>query len=293
VFIQQTGDRPEVLKLANADGTGKRVVLRDFGSISDPAWSPDGRWIAFWRLALHPNALGDIYLIRPDGTDLHLVGPGTNLSWSPDGNRPLFIKNPPDAEGFRYQQIFVMNPDGSGVTQLTDHRTNFAPTWSPDGDRIAFVHDTGARAEPRLWTMAPDGSDAAALTVLTRAAGLDWAPDGSSILVSGFFYIDEPEDGCDQYFGTFKLLDPDDGSLIREFGEIPGTVMEPRWSPDGLRIVYTAPFDHDQHSRCGGDVDLPDRVGVINADGTGNHVLLDPPSPTFFGDAVWGPRRHA
>jgi Tol biopolymer transport system component len=79
-----------------------------------------------------------------------------------------------------HEDIFVIRADGTGRRQLTnDLHKDRAPTWSPDGSRIAFYSDRSGSY--RIWTIHPDGSG---LQQMTEASGVDvttpvWSPDGS------------------------------------------------------------------------------------------------------------------
>ena len=69
-------------------------------------------------------------------------------------------------------QIFVINADGSGLRQVTREGDNRWPTWSPDGSRIAFVHNG------TLSTIAPDGTDMQSLNGVTPDGSIAWNPAG-------------------------------------------------------------------------------------------------------------------
>lgn len=126
-----------------------------------PAWSPDGRTIAFVRahFTVGPNGLlrnrqARIYLVRPDGGGLEQLLPtrAENPSWSPDGRRLVFD------DGHRIASI---EADGRHLRYLTDPRGRDAdPTWSPDGRTIAFVRYPSATSKVgSIWLMDSRGGD--------------------------------------------------------------------------------------------------------------------------------------
>src|SRR5438309_6027948 len=117
-------------------------------------------------------------------TQYNLPPKPTMLSptWSPDGKRLAFA-----SKRTGHFEIWVMNADGSGQTQLTKTDVaiaNDGPAWSPDGRKIAFYSNRSGHYA--IWLMDPDGSQ---LTQFTTADGdryLDsnapaWSPDGSKI----------------------------------------------------------------------------------------------------------------
>jgi Tol biopolymer transport system component len=145
------------------------------GSNGYPEWSPDGLWISY-----NSNAGDSVrtWLIRPDGSDRHAISPPgvptVMASWFPDG-RILHLR----AGG-----VFVMNRDGTGVTQLTTGGgfRECCPVASTDGQRIALARMRDGEL-PQVWVMDANGSDA---RQLTRHGGSNpsWSPDGTSVVFS-------------------------------------------------------------------------------------------------------------
>ena len=144
-----------------ADGSGRRRLADG----SWPSWSPDAERIAYtsghWR---DPR----ISLMNADGSGQRTLGVrgASEPAWSPGGERIAYVADVgPDKDTWDNEEIFTMNPDGSGRTRLTDITGNdhWPPTWSPDGGRIAFTSDGTARAG-EIYMMNADGSCLTRLT---------------------------------------------------------------------------------------------------------------------------------
>jgi Tol biopolymer transport system component len=130
-------------------------------------------------------------------------------AWSPDGSQIAFAR--PNS------QIYVINTDGSGLTQLTFSSIGARnPAWSPDGSKLAF-----ASVSPQdIWTMDSNGSN---LTRLTFDQAVDkqpsWSPDGSRIA------FDSSRDGNFEIY----VMD-DDGSHQTRLTTNPARDSSPDWS---------------------------------------------------------------
>ena len=142
----------------NADGTGVTQLTHTTVHNFDPIWSPNGNQIAFGRVSGCFCAFS-VVVINADGSgEKVLTDNGFPGAWSPDGKRIVFAS---DRDGGRLQ-IFVMNADGTGVTQLTSGFTNDDPVWSPDGMRIAFQSTRDGHEE--VYVMNADGTGLTRLT---------------------------------------------------------------------------------------------------------------------------------
>jgi Tol biopolymer transport system component len=159
------------LYVIGADGNGLRLLTRRQGDDVFPDWSPDGNWIAFERLRYDGARLGAMHslmVVHPDGTGLHriakLIGGPQCLcpDWSPDGSK-LAYQASTSLSTQKFPEIFVMNANGGGRTQLTHNRIRDEnPDWSPDGTRIAFYSERFGNAE--IFVIDADGRNVRRVT---------------------------------------------------------------------------------------------------------------------------------
>ena len=104
---------------------------------AQPDWSPNGRWIAF-RTHEQSDTEGNIGLVHPDGTGLHLITHGSNkakwlsCSFSPNGKR-ITAARAPGSGGTDLADVYTMKLDGSGRVNLTQSTGVWecAPDWGP------------------------------------------------------------------------------------------------------------------------------------------------------------------
>jgi Tol biopolymer transport system component len=217
-------DESAAIHTVNADGSGDA----DLGAGTNASWSADGTRIAF------ENAAG-IWVMDADGLNRHrIVAPNLNSAaldptWSPAGDKLAFVREScfTDPQSFCLSVLATVNADGTGETTIesTRDRNPLAPSWSPDGTKIAFSgHFEAVDLSPGdIYTINPDGTGRAQLTNAPDDETLpDWSPDGGKILAAD-----------EQSLFTINA----DGSGR---SSIPSTdISTGAWSPDGAKIALS------------------------------------------------------
>ena len=199
-FTRHEGKTSDIYVM-NADGSDL-TNLTDSPDTGDgaPAFSPDGQKIAFDSNRDSPRPRGGpslIYVMNADGTDATRLTDGPDDSqpaWSPDGERIAFYRerplegDPSAAEG----GIYVINADGSREGNLTggpdfDGVIPTSPTFSPDGELIAFLGLRVGDRAPLVWMMNADGTEPAPLRGARSApfSSPTFSPDGERIAFVG------------------------------------------------------------------------------------------------------------
>ncbi len=222
------------IQVIDPDGSGEvQLTFGDKRSRS-PAWSPDGSKIAFIR----GNKPSSLLIMNADGTDRTLIQRRISKhryyffdrpAWSPDGTQIAFSTAArffTSSNDRRWDlRLYVVNVDGSGLTRISRGRhQDSGPSWSPDGNRIAFTTREGT-----LATMNPDGSNR---TMLVRGGSdPDWSPDGSQIT-----YVRGVGGSATDVF----LANSDGTGRVRLTNTPDRWDYTPVFSPDGTKIAFTS-----------------------------------------------------
>ena len=264
LFIEREPPPAQESRLYVAGIDGRNVRLLASGSfIGAPAWSPDGRTIAFeaedparCTRPLARCARGEIRLVSPDGTGLHMWVPGGIApSWSPDSQRIAFAGhyNP----YFRRGVVSVAKVgDTSRIRELSSLEYQSWPDWklrwSPLGNRVTYAAEKGRRSLVRVARLnAPPQRGARTLLL---GEGPTWSPDGKRIA-----YWTRGS----QWLSVVNR----DGSHRRRLTR----GINPVWSPDGRWIAFVDDRPHRSF-----------QIYVIRPNGRDLRVLTNEPRDAHF-----------
>jgi Tol biopolymer transport system component len=238
--VAQDGSDPQVIArcpASSGERPQRRSALPSGCQLAEPAWSPDGRQIAFVQgdmsfllRSTQREVSMSLYLRNSDGSVRRLAGCGScarqyggRLSWSPDSSSIAFSR-----DGKRWtESLWVVDTASGKLRRLTDCRAcaDVTPAWAPSGHLIVFNRLARAREDSGLYTVGADGSQLTKITDSDNAENPQWSPDGRQIAFDGnndIFIANA--DGSEQR----RLVDG-------ERGNGPGV---PSWSPDGSKLAY-------------------------------------------------------
>ena len=238
---------------------------------SAPAWSPDGRALAYaadgalQTLTVASGHERSIARLSGDFT----VGP----SWSPGGGRVAYAVHGAYSDTAR---LTVVARNGSRRRVVDPKAESYqVPQWSPTGRRIAYLRNA-SDGTSAVWVVSPDGGRPLLLRrdVLDYPNSLSWSPSGARIA-----FVGRPGEGK---AGSALMVATADGKQPRTIAAVPGdpdqaTVGNVRWSPTGGRIAFL---------RWGQDAATDDALCVVDTQGGPERQLVRAP---IIRDATWSP----
>ena len=263
---ESEGSRGLDIYVASVPG-GKPVRVAGTAGRDDfsPAWSPDGRLIAYRRNPARSDD-SDILVVRASGgTPTNLTrSPGVadwSPAWSPSGRRLAYFSMQGGG-----RDLWVMNRDGTGKRRLTrDGSLNEYPSWSPNGGRIVF--QTTRAGEFEIFVMSSRGRAPRNISRHpARDQWADWSPDGKWIAFMS------TRDGNEDVF----VMRPDGTEVRNLTGTRDLEESHPSWSPTG-EITFT------RHGESG-----PVELWAIQPDGSGLRRLETRVEPVFAYDWATG-----
>src|SRR5262249_47072459 len=203
----------------------------------------------------------EIWVMNGDGSAPRRLTHNTTWdlspAWSPNGETIAFYEaefDPITDQPLGPPHIHLIDANGGDETLLTSHPARF-PSFSPDGQRIAFDDATGPNSGADIFVINEDGTGLQPLTHDPAARNIrpDWSPDGEKIAFAS------RRDG----HGEIYVMNTDGSDQTRLTKTDPSvTNNAPAWSPDGQKIVF-------QSNRDKNEVGTPNtEIYVMNADGS-------------------------
>lgn len=220
-FVRWYEARKTEIFLVSLDGPDITRLLQHEGWIRGLDWLPDGSGLVFssqgtaglWRLSL----AGQL-------TQLPFGENARGVSIAASGDRLAYARQHSDVNIWR-----IGGPTSNEVTSpvrlLASSRDDWAPQYSPDGDRIVLTSDRSG--QPQVWVCDSDGRDCAHLATSGLAALARWSPDGQQVAFGHQTDRSPPDVAVMDVKGRFASRLTDEDSMTAAWD----------WSPDG-RWLY-------------------------------------------------------
>lgn len=282
-------------------GVAEVQLTRDGGHNMQPAWSPDGQWIAY-----HSRKRGGVWIVPPTGgTPQQVTDFGSDPAWSPDSRALVFTS---DAGGLAGQSnLWTVGRDGSGRKPLTQIGTpaggHRAPAWSHDGRLVAFVVTRGGWTM-QIWTVNVATGEQHLIETTSNGADPVFAPDDGALIWGGSTSTGNGRvfrraiDAEGRAAGETETLIPFDGGIVEGLGVasngtlvFAGRTLDANlWAVDvdangrgGAPVRLTDDIARSTHPDYSADgriayqqvaIGSPPTVWIINEDGSGKTTFV-------------------
>lgn len=239
-YVQWDGSSPAKYIIEDLLSGSVQDLFLPVAPGSGPQWSPDGQWLTF------SDSINDVYVVRPDGSELKKLADGLWPSFSPDGTQIAYHNG----------NLYTIAPDGTNNTKLpvAGVHTRWMPgsgilytNWGATYDSDIFVYDPVTKTGTQVTHHAP--GEALCYAV--------WSPDRKKLAVQRL----------DRTTGLSDILtmNPNgSGSVNITAGWTNSIESGPSWSPDGKYVLF--------QSNKSGNYDIwamrPDGTGVVNLTNT-------------------------
>ncbi|WP_293237411.1 Tol-Pal system beta propeller repeat protein TolB [Paludibacterium sp.] len=225
VYVLKQGAASYQLQVADMDGGRSQTILRSKEPIMSPAWSPDGRYLAYVSFETHKPVVWvqDLATGRRRAA-ANFKGSNSGPAWSPDGKQLAVVLT---LSG--NSEIYLVDAAGGGAARRLTYSDaiDTEPSWSADGAKIVFVSDRAGG--PQIYSMAATGGDATRLTWQgSYNVSPRLSPDGNTLAF------------IQRQAGAFRVMMQDRANGdVRVLSSDPYN-ERPSFAPNGQMVLYAS-----------------------------------------------------
>ncbi|WDP88960.1 MAG: Tol-Pal system beta propeller repeat protein TolB [Desulfobacter sp.] len=222
-FVSTVGGNKEIF-VSDFDGNNPKQISHHKSISLSPAWSHDGKWLAYVSYAKGGPDIFIKNLKEKRGAVVNYKGINISPDWS-----PVQLQLAATLSFSGNQEIYLLTKKGEIIKRVTKSwGANVSPKFSPDGRKIAFTSSRGGN--PQVYVKDLESGEVNRVTFEGRYnTSPAWSPDGKKIAYVG---IDKNR------INIFVIpLDPEPGAPV-QLTKDAGSNEDPCWSPDGSLIVF-------------------------------------------------------